>query len=98
MQRIGEIVQRVLRQHSPGASAVSHLGAVIFIHRFGALLNTRLHFHCVVVDGVFEGDANGGAAFHPASGLDAPAIGEIHTAVRRRLLHSTDRCRRTMRR
>lgn len=71
---------------------------MIFIHRFGALLNTRLHFHCVVVDGVFEGDANGGAAFHPASGLGAPAIGEIHTAVRRRLLRSAARCRRTMRR
>lgn len=36
-------IERVLRQHSPGASAASHLGAVIFIHRFGALLNTHLH-------------------------------------------------------
>ena len=50
-------IERVLRQHSPGASAASRLGAVIFIHRFGALLNTHLHFHCIVVDGVFEADA-----------------------------------------
>lgn len=82
-------IARVLRQHSPGASATSRLGAVIFIHRFGALLNTHLHFHCIVVDGVFEGDAEGGAVFHPASGLDAPAIGEVQTAVRRRLLRAS---------
>jgi hypothetical protein len=82
-------IERGLRQHSPGASAASRLGAVVFIHRFGALLNTHLHFHCVVVDGVFEADAEGGGAvFHPASGLDAPAIGEVQAAVRRRMLRS----------
>lgn len=47
-----------------------------------------LHFHAIVSDGVFEADAEGGAAFHPASGLDAPAVGEVQTAVRRRLLRS----------
>jgi len=61
---------------------------VVFIHRFGARLNTHLHFHCVVVDGVFEGDAGGGATFHPAGGLDASAIGEVQAAVRRRLLRA----------
>lgn len=81
-------IERVLRQHSPGASAASCLGAVIFIHRFGALLNTHLHFHCIVVDGVFEGDASGGVSFHPAGGLNAPAIGDVQAAVRRRLLRS----------
>ena len=59
-------IERVLRQPSPGASAASRLGAVVFIHRFGALLNTHLHFRCVVVvvvDGVFEADATGGRLF-----------------------------------
>ena len=78
----------MLRQHSPGASAASRLGAAVFIHRFGALLNTHPHFHCVVVDGVFEADATGGAAFYPASTLDVPAIGDVQAAVRRRLLRS----------
>ncbi|MCM8614066.1 transposase [Accumulibacter sp.] len=85
------VIERVLRQHSPGAREAPRLGAVIFIHRFGALLNTHLHFHCVVVDGVFEVDAEGGAAFHSASGLDAAASGEVQTAVRRRLLRSAQR-------
>jgi len=61
---------------------------VVFIHRFGALLNTHLHFHCVVVDGVLEADAGGGVTFHPADGLDASAIGEVQAAVRRRLLRA----------
>ena len=25
-----------------------------FVHRFGAALNQHLHFHCCVIDGVFE--------------------------------------------
>ena len=41
---------------------------MIFIHRFGALLNTRLHFHCIEVDGVFEGDAGGSVSFQPVTG------------------------------
>ena len=81
-------IERVLRPHSPGASAASRPGAVIFIHRFGALLNTHLHFHCIVVDGVFEGDAQDGAVLHPASGLDASAIGKAQAVVRRRLLRA----------
>ncbi len=84
-------IKRVLRQCSPGASATSRLGAVVFIHRFGALLNTHLHYHCVVIDGVFDADTEGGVVFHPASGLDATAIGEVQAAVRRRLLRAVER-------
>lgn len=29
-------VERALRQASPGANAKSHLGGIVFIHRFGA--------------------------------------------------------------
>ena len=57
-------IERVLRQCNPGASAASRLGAVVFIHhRFGALLNAPLHFHCVVVDGVFNVEAAGASPF-----------------------------------
>ena len=34
--------------------SMARVGAVAFIHRFGALLKPHLHFHCVVVDGLFE--------------------------------------------
>ena len=45
-----------------------------FIHRFGSTLNPHLHFHCVVLDGVFESTSAGGLVFHPVSGIDQPAI------------------------
>jgi hypothetical protein len=27
---------------------------VAFIHRFGSMLNAHRHFHCLVIEGVFE--------------------------------------------
>jgi Putative transposase len=51
------VVERCLREHSPGCSAAARLGAVVFIHRFGSSLNAHLHFHCCIVDGVFDSAA-----------------------------------------
>ena len=84
-------IERTLRQCSPGASATSQLGAVVFIHRFGALLNAHLHFHCIVVDGVFDAAADDGVTFHLATGLDAQAISAVQASVRGRLLRAAER-------
>jgi hypothetical protein len=66
--------------------STARLGAVAFIHRFGSTLNAHLHFHCVVIDGVFDAAAAGGVVFHAATGIDANAIAEVQARVRRRLL------------
>ena len=79
-------VEQRLRRCSPDAGESSRLGAVAFIHRFGALLNNHLHFHCVIVDGVFEAKEDGVVAFLPASGVDATVIADVQATVRRRLL------------
>lgn len=84
-------IERALRQCSPDAGDTSRLGAVVFIHRLGVLLNTHLHYHCIVVDGVFDADAEGGVVFHAASGVNATVIGEVQTAVRKRLLRAVER-------
>jgi len=84
-------VERHLRLCSPGASAKSRLGAVVFIHRFGALLNAHLHFHCVVVDGMFDADAGGNAAFYPATELDVLDSAIVQASVRQRLLRVLER-------
>jgi hypothetical protein len=65
---------------------VMTLGAVAFIHRFGPSLNAHLHYHCVVIDGVFEPAPEDGVVFRAASGLDATAIARAQESVRRRLL------------
>lgn len=48
------VVEHCLREHSPGCSAEARIGAVAFIHRFGSSLNEHVHFHCCIIDGVFE--------------------------------------------
>ena len=47
------VIEAHLRQGS-GAGSRARFGAVSFIHRFGASLNRHVHYHCCVIDGVFE--------------------------------------------
>jgi Putative transposase/Transposase zinc-binding domain len=79
-------VEQCLRTHSPGSGSSARFGAVTFIHRFGSTLNLHLHFHCVVIDGVFAPAPAGGVVFHAAAGLDENAIAQVQAQVRRRLL------------
>ena len=48
------VVERCLREHSPACPVTARIGAVAFIHRFGSSLNEHVHFHCCVIDGIFE--------------------------------------------
>ena len=81
-------VEQCLRAHRVGAGPATRLGAVAFIHRFGSALNAHLHFHCVLLDGVFASTLAGGVVCHPATGLDGKAITALQATVRRRLLAS----------
>jgi hypothetical protein len=80
--------EQCLRAHSPRSGRCARIGAIAFIHRFGSALNAHLHFHCVVVDGVFASTPTGGAVFHPATAIDRLAIATVQAKVRRRLLAS----------
>ncbi|MBK7675961.1 MAG: transposase [Candidatus Accumulibacter sp.] len=62
-----------------------------FIHRFGALLNPHEHFHCLVIEGVFEADASGAATFHESGAPDQKLLDEVQAKVRRRLLRALAR-------
>ena len=80
------VIHTNLHQHCASATGIDkcdvHLGACAFIHRFGSSLNTHVHFHICVIDGVFEAgkasgddkDPNASVIFHAASHLDAAAI------------------------
>ena len=61
-------VERCLREHSPGCGIKARLGAVAFIQRFGSSLNEHVHFHCIIIEGLFDSNlkTDGSAAFHPA--------------------------------
>jgi hypothetical protein len=58
------VVEQALRRACPAAGSGSRIGAVAFIHCFGARLNLREHFHCPVIEGAFEADTSGAATFH----------------------------------
>ena len=55
-------------------------GAVTHVQRFGSSLNLNVHFHVMLLDGVFVRDAQGRAIFHPAP---APTRDELEDVVRR---------------
>ncbi len=81
------VIEAPLRQTSGADSAHARPGAVSFIHRFGASLNRHVHFHCCVIDGVFEpvADTSGiseAVRFRPATALTPKAIAAIAEQVR----------------
>ncbi len=54
------IIEKTLREKSPGAGPAARIGAVIFIPQFGAFLNEHTHFHiCVIVDPISHGSECG---------------------------------------
>ena len=94
-------VERELRVQCPSTTntdtSTARIGAVAFIHRFGSSLNAHVHFHCCVMDGVFEPSVNTddrvtddvpGVSFHAAHQLDALAIQAVQTRTRKRILRT----------
>ncbi len=77
-------VETTVRQRSPGAPPRARFGAVAFVHRFGSYLNSHVHFHVLVTDGVFSGDGDSGAEFHPACALDIADFQTVQAKMRRR--------------
>jgi hypothetical protein len=79
-------VASCLRARSPGSGSTARFGSAAFDHRSGSSLDARLHFHCAVIDGVFDAAAVGEVIFRAATGLEANAIAQVQAQVRRRLL------------
>jgi hypothetical protein len=61
-------------------------GAVSFIQKFGSSLNLHPHYHCAVLDGVFQTTPAGNLEFCEATMLNEAAITEISQTVRQRIL------------
>ena len=53
-------------------------GSITVMQRAGGALNTNVHFHTLVLDGVFTEASGGVLAFHPALG---PSDAEVATAL-----------------
>ncbi len=77
-------VETTIRQRSPGVPAKARFGAVAFVHRFGSYLNSHIHFHVIVTEGVFSEDPNGTAVFHPATDLGPDDLLTVQQKMRQR--------------
>jgi hypothetical protein len=77
-------VETTVRQRSPGAPVGSRFGAVAFVHRFGSYLNSHIHYHVLVTDGVFSAGQDGQAEFHPALDLDDDDFLAVQIKMRKR--------------
>jgi hypothetical protein len=82
-------VESCLRELSLGADTTARIGAVAFIHRFGSSLNEHIHFHCVVIDGVFDVSPDGKSIlrFHEAT-ITNTDIDKVHEQIRKRILRA----------
>jgi hypothetical protein len=50
-----------------------------------------VHFHCLVIEGVFEADAAGAATFHAGRAAEQKLLDEVQAKVRRRLRRALTR-------
>jgi hypothetical protein len=64
-------------------------GAVTFVQRFGDALNLNVHFHSLLLDGVYETSPYGSPRFHPLPPPDddevARVVGQVATRIARLL-------------
>ncbi len=55
-------------------------GSINFVQRFGGSLNLHVHFHLLLLDGVFGRDEQGRLVFHPA---EAPTAADLDAIIAR---------------
>ncbi|MBL8491950.1 MAG: transposase [Rhodocyclaceae bacterium] len=49
-------IEQGLLQGIVESDGKARIGAVVFIHRFGTLINAHLHFHAIAIDGAAFGE------------------------------------------
>ncbi len=60
-------------------------GGVTYIHRFGSSLNTHLHYHSCMIDGLFA-QTEDGLQFYEVTGLSDEVIQQAQMKIRKRVL------------
>lgn len=87
-----EINKQLIQHVDNPSNAITKPGGVSFVHRFGASLNVHLHFHCVIIDGLFLVDSKGNLTFQPIDNITETDIQEVQERVRLRVLKYFKRC------
>jgi len=80
-----------LRARAKWGVAQSQCGAVTFVQRFGDALNLNLHFHSLVLDGVYEVSPYGTPRFHPLPPPDDAEVVRVVGQVAARIARLLER-------
>src|SRR5438876_94277 len=68
-----------------GAVQKAQCGAVTFIQRFGSTLNSNLHLHTLVLDGVYAADDDGRPQFQALPAPDDQEVERLATLLAERV-------------
>ncbi|HEX6886336.1 MAG TPA: transposase [Planctomycetota bacterium] len=85
---VRRILVRTLFGWHAGRAGVAHgrSGAIVVAQRFGSALNLNLHFHALVLDGIYASpDPFTRPRFHPAAPLTDRDVEEVTLLLQRRL-------------
>ena len=92
-----EIYQRALRSHYiakaklTGLKGIPLTGAVTVVQRFGSALNLNVHFHTLMLDGVYIKHANSEILFHESLKPKGEEIAILLQTISKRMLKALQR-------
>jgi hypothetical protein len=70
---------------------VARCGAVTFVQRFGDALNLNVHFHSLILDGVYLSAADGSAKFRALPPPTDAEVEQVAASIARRLVRLLER-------
>jgi hypothetical protein len=71
--------------------ARSECGAVTFVQRFGDALNLNVHFHSLILDGVYAREPSGSLRFHPLPPPDDAEVARVAGKIARQIVRLLER-------
>jgi hypothetical protein len=79
------------RAHTQWGVVRGQCGAVTFVQRFGDALNLNVHFHSLLIDGVYAPGPDGALRFHPLPPPEDSEVERVVTRVARRVARLLER-------
>ena len=83
------IVYRVISMHLVKKAGyprkAARTGAVTLIQRFGSALNLNIHFHMLILDGVYADRQDGSARFHRVDSPTSQELARLSQTIARRV-------------
>lgn len=82
-----------LRRRARDRSGIrqAQCGAVTFVQRFGDALNLNVHFHTLMIDGVYASDEEGRVRFHVLPPPDDAEVARVTARIARRIVRLLER-------